>query len=145
MPLKGMKQARAATQALVGRISGELTERTVTEILIIGAGYASVLTPVDTSLLINSQYRQVTHVFGATFGRVGYTAAYAAAVNAASGKLKGQPRADFGTTRSGTAFGGGTGVGNYWDPGGEPDFLRKGFERDGKADIQAAIRRGMAL
>lgn len=136
MPMKGVKEAKAATKALVGRIAGDLTERTVTEILIIGAGYASILTPVDTSLLINSQYRQVAHVFGATFGRVGYTAAYAAAVNAASGKLKGQPRAD---------FGGGTGVGNYWDPGGEPDFLRKGFERDGKADIKAAIKRGMKL
>lgn len=145
MPLHGVKEAKAATKALVGRIAGDLTERTVTEILIIGAGYASIMTPVDTSLLINSQYRHVTHVFGATFGRVGYTAAYAAAVNAMSGKLKGQPRADFGTTRAGVAFGGGTGVGNYWDPGGEPDFLRKGFERDGKDDIQAAIKRGMAL
>lgn len=145
MPMKGVKEAKAATKALVGRIAGDLTERTVTEILIIGAGYASILTPVDTSLLINSQYRHVTHVFGATFGRVGYTAAYAAAVNAMSGKLKGQPRADFGTTRAGQAFGGGTGVGNYWDPGGEPDFLRKGFERDGKADIKAAIKRGMKL
>lgn len=145
MPLKGVKEAKAATKKLVGRIAGDLTERTVTEILIIGAGYASLLTPVDTSLLKNSQYRQVTHVFGATFGRVGYTAAYAAAVNAMSGKLKGQPRADFGVTRAGVAFGGGTGVGNYWDPGGEPDFLRKGFERDGKDDIKAAIKRGMAL
>jgi len=131
MPLKGVKQAKAATKALVGRISGELTERTVTEILIIGGGYAATLTPVDTSLLINSQYRQVTHVFGATFGRLGYTAAYAAAVNAASGKLKGKPRPD--------------NRGTYWAPGGEPDFLRKGFEVDGKDDIAAAIKRGMAL
>lgn len=145
MPMRGVKEAKASTKALVGRIAGDLTERTVTEILIIGAGYASILTPVDTSLLINSQYRHVTHVFGATFGRVGYTAAYAAAVNAMSGKLKGQPRADFGVTRAGVAFGGGTGVGNYWDPGGEPDFLRKGFERDGKDDIKAAIKRGMKL
>jgi len=131
MPLKGVKQAKAATKALVGRISGELTQRTVTEILIIGGGYAATMTPVDTSLLINSQYRQVTHVFGATFGRLGYTAEYAAAVNAASGKLKGKPRPD--------------NRGTYWAPGGEPDFLRKGFERDGKEDIDAAIKRGMAL
>lgn len=131
MPLRGVKEAKAATSKLVGRISGELTERTVTEILIIGAGYASTMTPVDTSLLINSQYRQVTHIFGATFGRVGYTAEYAAAVNAASGKLKGQPRPG--------------NRGAYWDPGGEPDFLVKGFERDGKDDIKAAIKRGMSL
>lgn len=131
MSLKGVKQAKAATKALVGRISGELTQRTITEILIIGGGYAATMTPVDTSLLINSQARQVTHVFGATFGRLIYTAAYAAAVNAASGKLKGKPRPD--------------NRGTYWAPGGEPDFLRKGFERDGKEDIEAAIKRGMAL
>lgn len=145
MPVKGLDAAKRKTSEIVGRITGELSERTVTEILIIGAGYASILTPVDTSLLINSQYREVSTVFGLTRGRVGYTAAYAAAVNKMSGKLKGQPRADFGTTRAGDSFGGGTGVGNYWDPGGEPHFLEKGFERDGKADIAAAVKRGMAL
>lgn len=145
MPVKGLKEAKRRTTQLVGQITGGMSERTVTEILIIGAGYASVLTPVDTSLLINSQYREITTVFGHTLGRVGYTAAYAAAVNSSSGKLKGQPRSDFGVTREGVSFGGGTGVGNYWDPGGEPHFLEKGFERDGKADIAAAVKRGMTL
>jgi len=45
----------------------------------------------------------------------------------ASGKLKCQPRAHFGTTKDGKQFGGGTGVGRYWDPSAEPVFLTKGF------------------
>jgi hypothetical protein len=32
--------------------------------------------------------------------------------------------------------------GNYWDPDGEPDFLRKGFERDGLNEIKAIIKQG---
>jgi len=145
MPVKGLEAAKRQTKAIIERIKGPLSERTVTEILIIGAGYASLLTPVDTSLLINSQYRLVENTGNGIKGQVGYTAAYAAAVNAASGKLKGKPRAHFGVTSKGVPFGGGTGVGVYWAPAGEPDFLRKGFERDGKADIAAAVLRGMKL
>lgn len=134
MPSRGIKEAKAATAKLVGRIAGDLTERTITEILIIGAGEAAVLTPVATSLLINSQYRQVTQVAGGVKGRVGYTAEYAAAVNAAKGTLIGTN-----TPRSPAT------LGNVWDPGAEPDFLRKGFEREGADAIKAAIKRGMAL
>lgn len=131
MPIKGLDAAKKQTEQIVGRITGVMSERTVTEILIIGAGYASTLTPVDTSTLINSQFRRVENGPNGIRGMVGYTAAYAAAVNAAKGTLAGQPRPG--------------NRGTYWSPGGEPDFLRKGFERDGKADIEAAVRRGMKL
>lgn len=132
MPVKGLEAAKRATTQIVGHITGELSERTMAEVLVIGAGYASTMTPVDTSVLINSQYRQVISLFGVTRGQVGYTAAYAAAVNAASGKLKGQPRPG--------------NRGTYWAPGGEPDFLRRGFEDpDARSDIDAAIKRGMAI
>jgi hypothetical protein len=131
MPIRGLEAAKRASRAIFSRITDTLTEQTVTEICIIGAGYASVLTPVDTSVLINSQYREVKGGFTGFTGRVGYTAAYAAAVAKATGKLKGLPRPG--------------NRGNYWDPGGEPDFLVKGFERDGKADIAAAVKRGMRV
>lgn len=134
MPLKGVKEAKAATKALVGRIAGDLTERTVTEILIIGQGEAAVLTPVATSVLINSQFRRVTASAGGVHGRVGYTAAYAAAVNAAKGTLLGTETPRYPAT-----------LGNVWDPGAEPDFLRKGFEEKGADAIKAAIKRGMKL
>lgn len=144
MTIRGIEAAKRRTTAIVGRITAN-SERAVTEVLIIGQGYAAAMTPVDTGNLINSQYREVHTGPNGIEGRVGYTAAYAAAVHEMSGKLKGQPRRDFGTTRSGQGFGGGTGQGNYWDPDAEPGFLRKAFEEDGKADIDAAIRRNMRL
>jgi len=140
MPLKGVKEAKAATAKLVGRISGDLSERTVTEICIIGQGYASVRTPVDTSLLINSQYRKVTHDSNGYKGRVGYTAEYAAAVHDAKGTFKDKDvwRDPWDHSR-----------GYFWDPkgspGGSPRFLQVAFEVDAGADIRAAIKRGMAL
>lgn len=53
----------------------------------------------------------------------GYYAHYALNVHEmVEQKLKGRPRAHFGTTREGVDFGGGTGKGTYWDTG-EPKFL----------------------
>lgn len=144
MPVRGVNQARRKMAQTFDRIAGPMTERTVLEILIIGTGAAAMLTPVDTSNLINSQYRRTGIGPLGVWGRAGYTANYAAAVHAASGKLDGEPRADFGTTRAGVSFGGGTGVGNYWDPAAEPGFLTKGFERSIE-QIQAAIKRGHKL
>lgn len=142
MPVKGIERVRRNTKKKLEEIAGPVTERALNEVLIIGSGYASALTPVDTSTLINSQYRKVEPAPSGMKGMVGYTASYAAAVHAMSGELKGQQRAHFGKTRAGQEFGGGTGVGNYWDPNAEPGFLKKGFERDGLAAIKAAIKRG---
>ena len=77
-------------------------------------------------------------------GRVGYSANYAAYVHDMPGKLKGQPRSHFGKTREGTEFGGGTGKGNYWDPHGEPQFLKKGFDEERDA-ITAGIKKELSL
>ena len=146
MPAKGMRQAQQAIGRLVSKISGPMAERTLTEVLIIAQGYATLWTPADTGNLRNSQYRVIDRYAGGLRGRVGYTAAYALYVHQASGKLKGQPRAHFGKTRDGVEFGGGTGVGNYWDPDGKPQFLRLAFEDPvPRADIEAAIKRGMKL
>lgn len=142
MPVKGIKRVKMNMRNLVTRITGPVTEKVVTEVMIVGMGYASLITPVDTSTLINSSFRELKSAPNGVKAKVGYTARYAAAVNAMSGKLKGEPRQHFGQTRAGVGFGGGTGVGNYWDPNAEPDFLRKGFERDGMADIKATIKRG---
>lgn len=54
---------------------------------------------------------------------LGFSARYSLAVHEnVEQKLKGEPRADFGSTRAGVRFGGGTGKGTYWDTG-EPKFL----------------------
>lgn len=136
---------RSNMAAVFNKIKGPMTEKTVTEVLIIGGGYADSMTPVDIGNLINSRFRQVRQTANGWVGRYGYTASYAAAVHSLSAKLKGQPRGHFGATSAGVQFGGGSQTGNYWDPDAEPQWLTKGFERDGLADIKAAIKRNMQL
>lgn len=138
---------RKNLKALTQKIVGPMSEKTITQALVVGGMYADLLTPVDTGNLLRSKFRRVTQqgTSGNWVGQYGYTAAYAAAVHGMSGKLKGQPRAHFGKTRAGVSFGGGTGNGNYWDPKGEPEFLTKGFERDGLEAIKMIIKKGMSV
>lgn len=133
MPVKGIKQVRQNMSRTLGEISGQKAERAITEALIIGAGMAATLTPVDTSNLINSQFRIVRRAADGVHGQMGYTANYAAAVHNASGKLDGQPRDPNDSSR-----------GDFWDPNAEPEFLTKGFEMT-RADIEAAIKRNMRV
>ena len=133
MPVRGIKQVRQKISRIIGEISGPKADRAITEALIIGGGMAATFTPVDTSNLINSQYRFVRRDRDAVRGRMGYTAIYAAAVHDASGKLRGEARDPNDGSR-----------GNFWDPSGEPEFLTKGFE-ESKSDIDAAIKRNMKI
>lgn len=55
--------------------------RGITAGLVLGAAEASVFTPIDTSTLLNSQYRRVDRDGERIVGTVGYTAEYAAAVH----------------------------------------------------------------
>lgn len=116
MPIRGGRNVRRNFSRVVSRTAGALTERVVAEILIIGEGYAVNLTPVDTSSLVNSRFRQITGTASGTRGVIGYTAAYAAAVH------EGGPK-------------------NWKKAAAEDKFLEKGFNRDGRSDIEAHIRR----
>ena len=116
------------------------TEATLTQALIQAGAYAADITPIDTGTMIGSQGRQVSQTMSGWRGTLYYGAEYAKWVHEMPGTLKGQPRADFGKTRSGIDFGGGTGVGNYWDPNGEPQFLKKGMERMAREDLENIIR-----
>ena len=51
--------------------------RGMTQALVIGAAEAAVRTPIDTSTLLNSQYRNVRGEGARVIGTVGYTAEYA--------------------------------------------------------------------
>lgn len=55
--------------------------RGMTQALVLGAAEASVLTPIATSNLLNSQYRRVELDGEKIVGSVGYTAEYALAVH----------------------------------------------------------------
>lgn len=92
-------------------------------------GKAVKLAPIDTGILRNSAFTDVTKSKNTISGTLGFTAEYAAWVHNMKGKLKGKKRADFGKTRQGVKFGGGSGKGTYWS-GGEPRFLEKAVMRN---------------
>lgn len=151
MPVKGMGPVRSKLKATFEKIANEMTEQTVTEILIVGGGYADALTPVDLGTLVNSRFRRVQKIGDGWSGQYGYTAEYAGWVHNMPGTLRGKPRDSvdsFNTKEGKTGFA--SDSGNFWDsalgPGqGEPQWLVKGFERDGLDDIKAVIKRNMQL
>ena len=62
--LTGVDTVRKNFAKKIGEISGGMTEKTVTQVLIAGGKYAAALTPVATSNLINSSYRDVKKTIG---------------------------------------------------------------------------------
>lgn len=89
--------------------------RGMTQALVLGASEASVLTPIDTSTLLNSQYREVKQDGDRIQGRVGYTAEYAAAVHDPDNAQ------------------------NFRRASAEKEFLKKGFER-AEPNIRAVLK-----
>lgn len=120
MPVTGLSSARRNTAVLIADVTRRRAERAVTVALIVGAGYAANMTPIDTSFLINSQYRKVSKSLGGYTGLVGYTASYAAAVHAPSN------------------------VQAFRRAGAEKEFLRKGFDQNIK-EIDAVVRASFLL
>ncbi len=88
--------------------------RAMTQALVLGASEASVMTPVDTSTLLNGQYRKVDKDGTKLVGTVGYTAEYAAYVHDPNVKQR---------FRRSTA---------------QKEFLKKGFE-EAEPNIRAVI------
>jgi hypothetical protein len=114
-----------------------MAEKALTEVLIAAAGFAATMTPIDTSNLINSQFRMITAKNTKVTGMIGYTAAYAAAVHDKPGTLLGTntPRSKSDPSR-----------GNVWDPDAEPGFLIKAFEDDdARSAIDDIMERNMRL
>lgn len=144
MAIKGMVHLRKNIRRQLTLGIASDAERAMHIATSIIGGYASLMTPVDTSNLINSQYRIVKNTGTKVVAAIGYTAKYAAAVHEMSGKLMGKPRAHFGVTKAGVAFGGGTERGNYWDPDAEPQFLSKAGD-DNLSEIDQAVERAMKL
>lgn len=89
--------------------------RGMVQSLVLGASEASVLTPIDTSTLLNSQFRNVTKEGGKIVGTVGYTADYAVPVNDPDVKQR------------------------FRRPTAKKEFLRLGFER-AEPNIRAVIK-----
>lgn len=132
--VKGVREAQEKLNAVVGDITGRKAVRAMTGALIIIGSEAAAITPIATSTLVNSQFRELSVSGTRITGRIGYSANYAVYVHEASGKLKGRPR----PKKNGVA------QGNYWDTGGEPQFLEKGAKR-GKPSVDAFIKKEMQL
>lgn len=77
----------------------------MTQVLILGTSESAALTPIDTSTLLNSMYKDVQREGSKLTGRVGYTAEYAQAVHDPEN------------------------LQNFRRAGAEKEFLKKGFER----------------
>ncbi|EPU1130248.1 TPA: HK97 gp10 family phage protein [Klebsiella oxytoca] len=131
--IRGIEQAKRNLDRIIGDIQGRKVVRAIKSALLIVAPEAARMTPVAaTSNLINSQFQEMMVNGTRITGRVGYSANYAVYVHEAKGTLKGKPR---------PASQGG---GNYWDPHGEPQFLKKGFDEERDA-ITAVIKKELSL
>lgn len=118
--VKGIEQAQRKLDALVGDVQGRKAIRAMQSAMLIGGAQAALYTPIDTSTLINSQYREIEIKGTRLTGRVGYSANYAVYVHDPNVHQK---------FRRATA---------------QKEFLKKGFEET-KTQIDAAIYRELSL
>ncbi len=115
MAVKGIERVQAGFAKITEDIDRNKTDAAVYAILQEGAGMSQMMVPISEPNLINTLDPPIIeHINGKTTGTVGYYAPYAGYVHEMPGKLKGLPRPN--------------NKGNYWDLGGEPKFLTKGFE-----------------
>lgn len=118
--VRGINQAKANLNKLINDIQGRKVVRAIQSALIIGSSQAALYTPIDTSTLLNSQYRELDVNGTKVTGRVGYSANYAVYVH--------DPNVPQ-TFRRATA---------------QKEFLTKGFE-DMKDAIDRTIKKEMSL
>ncbi|MCS3430031.1 HK97 gp10 family phage protein [Klebsiella sp. BIGb0407] len=75
--IRGDRTVQANLRAYAENMINRKAPRAIHAALNIGAGQAAIYTPIKTSTLINSQYRDVFTKDGRITGRVGYSADYA--------------------------------------------------------------------
>lgn len=118
--VRGVSRVKGNLNRLIEDVSGRKVARAIQSALIIGSSQAALYTPIDTSTLINSQYRELIVKGIRVTGRVGYTANYAVWVH--------DPNVNQ-TFRRATA---------------EKEFLTKGFD-DAREQIDAAVYKEMSV
>lgn len=116
----GIRESQAKLNALIGDIQGRKAVRAIQSAMIIGGTHAALYTPIDTSTLINSQFRELTVKGTRLTGRVGYSASYASYVHDPNVKQ---------SFRRATA---------------KKEFLKLGFE-EAKDQIDAVVKKEMSL
>lgn len=113
-----------ARQSIVNHLPEFIAQRqamaakNMTQALILGASEAAYMTPIDTSTLLNSQYRTVEQEGTKIVGRVGYTAEYALPVHDPEHKQ------------------------NFRRASARKEFLKLGFEQ-AEPNIRAIVKAGI--
>ncbi|EOC0030459.1 HK97 gp10 family phage protein [Cronobacter sakazakii] len=79
--VRGIAQVKANLDALINDVQGRKVVRAVQSALLIGGAQAALYTPIDTSTLLNSQFREIDANGTKVTGRVGYSANYAVYVH----------------------------------------------------------------
>lgn len=118
--VRGIRQAKANLDRIIKDVQGRKVVRALQSAMLIGSAQAALYTPIDTSTLINSQFREITSNGVRVTGRVGYTANYAVFVHNPEVKQ---------TFRRASA---------------RKEFLTKGFE-DTRSQIDAAVKKELLL
>ncbi|WP_430689680.1 HK97 gp10 family phage protein [Klebsiella variicola] len=118
--VRGIRQAKANLDRIIKDVQGRKVVRALQSAMLIGSSQAALYTPIDTSTLINSQFREITSNGVRVTGRVGYTANYAVFVHDPEVKQ---------TFRRESA---------------RKEFLTKGFE-DTRSQIDAAVKKELSL
>ncbi|ATZ95293.1 hypothetical protein [Dickeya fangzhongdai] len=118
--VRGIAQSKRGLERIINDIQGRKAVRAIQSAMLIGAAQAALYTPIDTSTLLNSQYREMNVRGTRLTGRVGYSANYAVYVHDQN-----VPQ----VFRRATA---------------EKEFLTKGFA-DTQGQITEAMRRELAL
>lgn len=79
--VSGVRDCINRLNAIIGDVQGRKSVRAIQSALLIGGARAALYTPIDTSTLINSQYREIFINGSLLTGRVGYSANYAVYVH----------------------------------------------------------------
>ncbi|WP_150344256.1 HK97 gp10 family phage protein [Enterobacter ludwigii] len=79
--LRGVQRTVRNTNRIINDIQGRKIVRALQSAMLIGGARAALYTPIDTSALINSQFREVITNGAIVTGRVGYSTNYAVYVH----------------------------------------------------------------
>lgn len=118
--LRGVQRAVRNTNRIINDIQGRKVIRALQSAMLIGGARAALYTPIDTSALLNSQFREIITNGAVVTGRVGYSTNYAVFVHDPANPQR---------FRRSTA---------------KKEFLTLGFEEERSA-IDAVVAKEMAL
>ncbi|HAK3593332.1 TPA: HK97 gp10 family phage protein [Salmonella enterica] len=135
----GVSQAVSNMNKLIDDIQGRKAVRGMQSALLILCAASAKEVPVDTSTLVNSQFREIDFNGTLLTGRVGYSANYAVYVHDAPGKYL-NTQTDRPVGRGETP--GSRGV--IWGPNGNPKFLYWPA-KDNESDMFKAFKKEMEL